>query len=75
MLFAVIVAIGLGVMAAFVAKGVTGPAATEGTVTSTHQQAPDALDRNQAIANQFGISGETYVSDADADRAAGAGPR
>ena len=49
-LFAVIVAIGLGVMAAFVAKSVTGPAAaTESAplVQSTYSgPGPDARERN-----------------------------
>ncbi|GAC1504173.1 MAG: hypothetical protein NVS1B3_00320 [Candidatus Dormibacteraceae bacterium] len=51
-LFAVIVAIGLGVMAAFVAKTVTGPAAaTESNlVTSAYSgPGPDAKERNQHI--------------------------
>jgi lipopolysaccharide export LptBFGC system permease protein LptF len=49
-LFAVIVAIGLGVMAAFVAKTVSGPAAaTQSTlVTSSYSgPGPDAQERNQ----------------------------
>ena len=54
-LFAVIVAIGLGVMAAFVAKSVsTAPAAaTEQRIVAT-QPGPDAQDRHdQAWASQY----------------------
>jgi hypothetical protein len=55
MLFAVLVAIGLGVMAAFVAKNLTAPAGgTETRVVAT-QPGPDAQDRhNEAIAAQAG---------------------
>ena len=54
-LFAVIVAIGLGVMAAFVAKTVSGPAAATQSVQSSHSnQAPDARERNDiARASQY----------------------
>jgi lipopolysaccharide export LptBFGC system permease protein LptF len=48
-LFAVVVAIGLAVMAAFVAKTVTGPAAAthSNLVTSTYSgPGPDAQERN-----------------------------
>jgi hypothetical protein len=48
-LFAVIVAIGLGVMAAFVAKSVSGPAAATQSdlVQSTYSgPGPDAQERN-----------------------------
>jgi hypothetical protein len=63
-LFAVIVAIGLGVMAAFVAKSVSGPAAaTESApaVQSTYSgPGPDARERNDhsAAYTPSGIAAE-----------------
>jgi hypothetical protein len=51
-LFAVIVAIGLGVMAAFVARTVSGPAAAtqSNLVTSSYSgPGPDAQERNKHI--------------------------
>lgn len=54
-LFAVIVAIGLGVMAAFVAKSVSGPAAATQTTVSQAYNGPsaDARSERHAIANQY----------------------
>ena len=54
-LFAVIVAIALGVMAAYVAKTVSGPAAATQSVQSSYSnQAPDAREKNDiARASQY----------------------
>jgi hypothetical protein len=69
-LFALIVAIGLGVMAAFVAKSITGPAAaTESNlVTSSYSgPGPDARERNE----QYSVSPDT--SDANENPSTGHG--
>ena len=68
-LFAVIVAIGLGVMAAFVAKSVSGPAAATQSVQSTHQQAPDAAERNAQSAPAY----VQPVADPESGRSTGHG--
>ena len=66
-LFAVIVAIGLGVMAAFVAKSVSGPAAATQSnfVQSTYSgPGPDAQERNtklQGPVNHFGPRESRYI--------------